>query len=103
MSFDKPKAPFEVKPLYNDWEVWNDEGKRLGEETEDFAHTIFRRIVEDGYSIRQASQIMCDAVRGVEAEVCLRRNINAKSKMNDAARKQMLDRVEARRKEVKHD
>lgn len=89
MSFE-PKPRFEAKPLYNDWETPNEVGRVIGDDAYRFANNVFKEMVREGYSVRQASQIMCDSIRCAEGEQVLLRNINDRA----AQRKEHISDLE---------
>lgn len=69
----EPKAP--TQSLYNDWEVSTEEGNRIFTEAINALEPIMKKNVEAGYPIRQIAHEMLSAVTMLEAETCIRRNM----------------------------
>lgn len=65
-----------LKPLYLDGEIYSDKANELDEEITAFLSPIFRTLVEQNYSIRQAAHLMIGVVNRLEGEVVLTRNLD---------------------------
>ena len=71
-----------TKPLFQGWEVWTDKANEIDEQVRDFLDPLYKQLVSENYSIRQATHVILSVVFSMEAETIITRNAHEYRKLN---------------------
>lgn len=82
MRYSKIHTPIPPsKSLFNDYLAKNEVGKEISKRTCKFAIKLFNEFLEEGYSPREISHIICAEIHGLETEFVLQYSMKKKSEI----------------------